>query len=75
MHPIRLVVVVDPMILILTFKDDAVDENMAKNAIIKVKPSLQTSDIHPRLDLVNVVVRHLLFIKLRLFTKSSLNKE
>ena len=42
MHPIRLVVVVDPMILILTFKDDAVDENMAKNAIIKVKPSLQT---------------------------------
>ena len=42
MHPIRLVVVVDPMILILTFKDDAVDENMAKNAIIKVKPSVDS---------------------------------
>ena len=30
---------------------------------------------HPRLDLVNVVVRPLLFTKLNLFTKSSLDKE
>ena len=31
--------------------------------------------IHPRLDLVNVIVRPFLFTKLSLFTKSSLDKE
>ena len=31
--------------------------------------------VHPRLDLVNVVVRPLLFTKLSLLTESSLNKE
>ena len=32
--------------------------------------------INPKLDLVNMVVRHILFTKLSLFTKiSSLNKE
>ena len=33
-----------------------------------------TCVIHPRLDLVNVVIRPFLFTKLSLFTKSSLNK-
>ena len=31
--------------------------------------------VHPRLDLVNVIVRPFLFTKLSLFTKSSLDKE
>ena len=31
--------------------------------------------VHPRLDLVNMVVRPFLFTKLSLFTKSSLNKD
>ena len=72
MHPIRLVVVVDPMILILTFKDDAVDENMQSS---KSSHLCRLDDVHPRLDLVNVVVRTLLFTKLILFTKSSLDKQ
>ena len=31
--------------------------------------------VHPRLDLVNVIVRPFLFTKLSLLTKSSLDKE
>ena len=31
--------------------------------------------VHPKLDLVNMVVRPLLFTKLSLFTKSGLDKE
>ena len=37
--------------------------------------SLIRRKIHPRLDLVNVVIRPLLFIKSSQFTKSSLDKE
>ena len=35
----------------------------------------QKSQLHPKLDLVNMVVRTFLFTKLSLFTKSSIDKE
>ena len=40
-----------------------------------VKENITFIYIHLKLDLVNVVVRPLLFTKLSLFTKSSLDKE
>ena len=51
---------------------------------MKTGPKMQSSksshhcrldDVYPRLNLVNVVVRPLLFTKMSLFTKLSLDKE
>ena len=42
---------------------------------IKYKTCIQHISVHPRLDLVNMVVRPFLFTELSLFTKSSLDKE
>ena len=43
--------------------------------IIQITLMIIKCSIHPSLDLVNMVVRPLLFTKLSLFTKSSLDKE
>ena len=40
-----------------------------------LQEEVATTKVHPRLDLVNVIVRPFLFTKLSLFTISSLDKE